>query len=193
MQKLIAFFCAIALMTAMMVPAFASGSISGLETTLVTVATEEKKVESWKIVIVDTNSVKISNAAVKEVVDTVNDPQISMTMLEALEKLDNASLSEEQLAELAEYDFVTDFNAIVLKDGRNYYFNINGSAINAKAQIKIDALQGETDLSNYLIMLINPDNGEIAFLELDANAFNAATGEITVEYPFLGVFALIQK
>ena len=49
------------------------------------------------------------------------------------------------------------------------------------------------DLVDYLIILINPATGEVCFINLDPESFNPETGEITVEFPFLGTFALIQK
>ena len=42
-------------------------------------------------------------------------------------------------------------------------------------------------------MQINPETGEVYFIEIDEESYNPETGEITVEFPCLGLFTVMGK
>ena len=192
MRKLVAMLCATALMLAMAVPALANPSIDILIEELVIVETEVIMEEEWVIVVEDADPSSYANADVRDVVSQVNDPKNSITVADVVEKL-SAYLPAGTEIDLKPYDFVTRFADIVLEkeNAKEYYFD--GNPVPVKVTLRIDALKGETDLSNYLILLIDPETGAAYFIELDPAEFNAETGEITIEIPCLGAIALIQK
>ena len=71
-----------------------------------------------------------------------------------------------------------------------------GTFVAVRAKITLGALAGMQDtsaLSDYLIMLIDPDTGKIYYLELDEESFDPETGAITIDFPCLGAFSLIKK
>lgn len=189
MRKLIAVLCVVAMLFVMAVPALANPSISDLTQSVVAVETDAELPEGAEIIAVEADPSRYEKADVAEVVTIVNDPEAETVLMvkDVVEKLNG------ELADAEAYDFVTTFTDLVLSKDGKYSFDDDGKVVSAKVTLKIDALVGETDLSNYLIMLINSETGELHFIELDPESFNSETGEITVDFPCLGTFSLIQK
>jgi len=212
MRKMAAILFAIALMLTMAVPALANESISDLEIAVTNVELEQSlSDDTLRVEVQEANTDNYTNNDVKTVVAAVNSTTLSTTVEGVAQKMKDylpadTTLSsdgiltvlaqdggEDTVLDLKEFDFVTNFKDLVLTDGSKVAFDDNGRVVSAKMTMIIDALKGETDLSNYRIMLINPDTGASYFIELDPASFNSETGEITVDFPCLGAFSLIQK
>ena len=43
-----------------------------------------------------------------------------------------------------------------------------------------------------MLMQMDPTTGEVYFIEIDAENFNAQTGEITVTFPCMGPFTVLE-
>ncbi len=99
---------------------------------------------------------------------------------------------EDETIVLDDYDFVSDFNDVSVSDDAGVVYDEAGQAVEITITLHDDALtdlDGNSDLSDYLVMLINPVTGEIRFLPLEKDE----SGNVVVKLPFLGVFAIIQK
>lgn len=177
MKRLIAVICAVAMMLAMAIPAMANPSIVELA------ATGEGVTEDGVAIVVAPVDVDAyANDTVKDVVTKVNGSDDVLTPAEIAEMLgaDNAP------ADIADYHQVSVFMDIVATDGSE----IEGPVT---MQVKFDALVGAESLENYLIQVIDPTTGEIYYLSLDPEQFDAETGMVTVTFPVAGPFSLIQK
>ena len=177
MKRLIAVICAVAMMLAMAIPAMANPSIVELA------ATGEGVTEDGVAIVVTPVDVDAyANDTVKDVVTKVNGSDDVLTPAEIAEMLgaDNAP------ADIADYHQVSVFMDIVATDGSE----IEGPVT---MQVKFDALVGAESLENYLIQVIDPTTGEIYYLSLDPEQFDAETGMVTVTFPVAGPFSLIQK
>ena len=193
MQKLVAVLCVLAMMLTMVVPALANPSIGDLSESAVEITTVEELPEGAVVKVQAVAVENYDNETVKEAVNLVNGEESTATVEEVVNKL--AGELPEGKGNLAEYDFVTTFTEVALvKDGETSFDN-EGEVVAPTVTLAVDVLKGVNpeDLANYLFMLINPATGELRFIELDPEAFDAEKGEITVELPFLGALALIQK
>ena len=193
MQKLVAVLCVLAMMLTMVVPALANPSIGDLSESAVEITTVEELPEGAAVKVQVVAVENYDNETVKEAVNLVNEEESTATVEEVVNKL--AGELPEGKGNLAEYDFVTTFTEVALvKDGETSFDN-EGEVVAPTVTLAVDALKGVNpeDLANYLFMLINPATAELSFIELDPEAFDAEKGEITVELPFLGALALIQK
>ena len=213
MKKLAAVLCAIALMLTMAVPAMANKSISDLSENVIEVKTETEVPAGTTVQILPADVDRYDDVAVKAAIASVNNEEAVSTVEEVVtalaEKLpEGTTVSEEGVVtieaeeggedtviDLKEYDFITTFADLALADGSEVSFDDNGVVVEATVTLAIDVLKdvAPEDLNDYLIVLINPTTGEVCFIKLDPETFNPATGEITVDFPFLGTFALIQK
>ena len=209
MKKLAAVLCAIALMLTMAVPAMANVSISDLSANVVEVITKTEIPSGASVQVLPADVNRYDNAAVKEAVAKVNGEETVFTVEEVVTLLadklpEGTTISGEGVVtvaaeeggkntfiDLKEYDFITAFADLVMVNGSEVTFG----AIEVTVKLAIDVLKNVApeDLVDYLIILINPATGEVCFINLDPESFNPETGEITVEFPFLGTFALIQK
>ena len=171
-----------------------------------------------EVIATDTDNYPDSEAgkAVANVVETVNSKEegVAITVEEIAEKaadpstaLKLAGESRVENGELlvktsagkeikpAEYRFATSFADLVLTDGTEVLYDNNGKAVKATAKVKIPALSGvaKEDLANYLILMIDSTTGDVHFIELNPDDFDEESGEVKVDFPCLGSFALIQK
>ncbi len=99
---------------------------------------------------------------------------------------------EDETIVLDEYDFVSDFNDVSVSDDAGVVYDETGLISEITITLRDDALTdlgSESDLSNYMVMLINPVTGELRFLPLEKDG----NGNVIVKLPFAGVFAIIQK
>jgi hypothetical protein len=192
MKKLAAVLCAIALMLTMVAPAMANQSISDLSEDVIEVTPETEIPEGASVEVLPADVNRYENEAVKEAVAGVNGEETVSTVEEVVTAL-NAELPEG--VEAMDYDFITAFADVVLVEGSEVTFDDNGNVVQASVKLAVDVLKdvAPEDLDDYMIMLINPATGEVRFIKLDPESFNQETGEITVDFPFLGTFALIQK
>ncbi len=198
-MKKIALLLAVIMMFA--VTALANPSITDLTEALVEAEAVVLQEDGTEVPLAEGKSIEVLEAdperydldAVKEAVAAVNGDDTSATVADVAALLADYQPEGELPIDLSEYDFVTSFADLALVDGAEVSFDDNGAVVKVTATLKIDALAGETDLSSYKVLLINPTSGEMAFLDMDQESFVPETGEVTVEFPFLGTFALIQK
>lgn len=209
MKKLVAIVCVIVMMLTVAVSALANPSITELAAEITEVKTNVELKEEEEIVIVLADPETYENAVVKEAVKKTNSKEESITVKDVAVMLSavNDDVTFEGIltlesedgttktVDLEKYDFVANFADLGISDGTEVSFDDNGEVVSVTATVAFDALQGAdpADLENYLIMLINPTTGEMKFIELDADSFDPETGSLTVSFPFLGAFTLIQK
>ena len=91
-----------------------------------------------------------------------------------------------------DYDFITRFADVVLTDGTNVMYDDNGNVVSAKVTFKSEAVKG-AKAENLLIMQIDPKTGKVYFIEILPEDFDPETGEITVTFPCLGPFTILEK
>ena len=168
----------------------------GSETTVTTITTTESDgtVTTTQETTEDSDGV----TAVKDVAASLAElPANSGLKLEETEAgtteltFKNADGAEETIV-LDEYDFVSDFNEVSVSDDAGVVYDEAGLISEITITLRDDALTdlgSESDLSNYMVMLINPVIGELRFLPLEKDG----NGNVIVKLPFAGVFAIIQK
>lgn len=184
MKKFLAILCAMVLLLATMATALANPSISDLSTTA---AEAEGLAEGTSIAVTEAKAEEYTGA-VADIVKNVNEGDEPYTVEQALTDLDKTDV----LADAASYDFVTNFAELTLSQGDEVVVDEEGN-IAVKVTLTIDALKGvaEADLANYKLLVVNPTTSDVAVLDL--TAVDLAAGQVSAEFPFLGVFALIQK
>ena len=153
-----------------------------------------------KVSTVDTSAY---SEKVKSIVDSVNDPEQSVDVAEAVAALAGDSITvigvdgnaAQQAVDFTNYHLVTGFWEVFLTDGTTRMHKLNGNKVPATVKVTFDTLKGESkdNLGNYQIMLVDIETGEICLLDLNADSFDPETGSLTVRFPFLGAFALVQK
>ena len=191
MKKLVAVICVLAMILS--VPAFAAGS-PDLFPVLAGVTTVAPVSEGWSIQIQSPADPEvIANPTVKDIVVAANDDEAPMTVADAVALLAqlNGVEAEEILANAEGFDFLTGFANLVLSNGNQVAFDDNGAPVQATVTMTADALKGQS-VDGVQVILLNTVTGEVEFIELDPETFNADNGEITVDFPFLGSFALIK-
>ena len=206
MKKLIALICAVAMMLTLAIPAMANPSIEEIETEVEEVELEtelSEESEGFEVVVASVNPEAYGDETVAEVVTRVNDADDTITVEEIAVALKDKNDGEVVLTtdkgnpvDPSEYSFVTKFSEIAITDGSEVKFNDAGNVVAVRAKVTLGALAGMQDtsaLSDYLIMLIDPDTGKIYYLELDEESFDPETGAITIDFPCLGAFSLIKK
>ena len=182
MKKFLAVLLSVALLLGCMNAALANPSISDLSTSVVSIEPLTELPEGVTIVVREAQPDSYADAGVAKIVNDMADENTVVTP---------ADVSEE----LADYDFITNFSDVVaVKDGVAS-FELDGAPVSAKITFDVDALKGVAadDLGSYSFLLINPATGEFQLLSADAESFDSDKGEVTVEFPFLGTFALVQK
>jgi hypothetical protein len=97
--------------------------------------------------------------------------------------------------DLSKMDLVSCFSEIVLNaiQTNEKFYDVVGKHDSIKVTLIYEQLKNlsKTNLGKYRILLIQPETAEAALLKLDPDTYKSKTGEITVEFPFMGVFALI--
>ena len=141
------------------------------------------------------DNVVYSDPVAEGAVDALNNGEIS-TPEEFFEAADgdNKTDSDYLPGDLSEAHFVTRFVGAVGKDDGNGNYTYPKEPVTKS--LKFDSLVGVNveDLLNYAIVLVNPEDGTIAFVYLAeyAEDFNPETGEFKITLPFYGAYALMQ-
>lgn len=190
MKKLVAALCAAALLLTMIVPALANPSISDLSESVKEITPKTELSEGKSILVLPADVTRYENAGVQGVVSSVNDGEEVATFADVISALNaNVAINPE------DYDFITAFSDVILSDGETLSFTDEGNVVAADVKMDVDVLKDvdANDLGDYAVVLIDPANGAVDLLTLDAETFAPETGEITVSFPHLGTFALIQK
>ena len=207
MKKVLTLIFVIAILVVGMAPAMANPSIGTPTMTgeaevirdeehPVSAEVAERLDNGWSFGATEVQPEMITNTDVAEAVKAVNSsetnatPEDTLSSLQALQPEDGLTA-----ADLAGYDYVTQFTALVLTDGTEYYFTGEDDKMVIRVKLKIDALVGENpeNLGNYLVMVIDPNTGVVTTSPLLADTFDSAEGTVDVEFSSTGMFALIQK
>lgn len=198
MRKLTAVLCAVVLTLGMAATVFANPSISTIGTEKVTVSAETaaKLGEGMSIAVKEAAPENYENAAVAEAVKKLNDNATKITMAEilAILKIDAGTAKTEsgKAIELTKYEPITKFADLVVTDGASVEYNVNGEVISVEATITLDAVKG-AKAEDLLIMQLNPKTGDTYLIEFEEDKFDAETGEVTVTFPCLGPFTVLEK
>ena len=205
MKKLIALIGVITLLCSVAFPALANGSIGTLLPDIEVLPQPKTTTSSGTNSIQDhivasgtaTPDAKWA-AEVKKLIEDFNNPNTTLSvkdMLDALLNLPANSGNSDLVNTLADADFVSSFAQINLNYSGEAFYSSNSKDISVKQRMVYPQLLNLANLDGYMILLINPVNGRFALLDLNAVAenFDSATGAITLNLPFLGIFALIQK
>ncbi|MDO4322032.1 MAG: hypothetical protein Q4C61_05850 [Lachnospiraceae bacterium] len=199
MKKLTALLVAGVMTIGMTMTAFANPSISTIATEQVEVSAETAAVipEGKKIVVTEVDPEKYESKEAAEVVTKVNDEATKITMKEILEtlKVDTTAEIKTESGNVVDptvYEPITKFADLVITDGTSVEYDVDGEVVSAKVTLTIEALK-DADVENLLIMQINPKTGEVYFIEIDEEDFDPETGEITVTFPCLGPFTILEK
>lgn len=207
MKKWTALFCAAAMTLTMGMTAMALPSIPGAGVEEVVVSEETAKLipEEKKLVVETADPEKYNKEAVSEKVikavallnDSKQEEPVTMkAVLEALEIVDITKVpvkDSEEPADLTGYEPITKFTDLKITDGTSVEFDVNGEVISAEVTFTVEALKDVEDLEKILIMQIDPETGEVYFIEVSEEDFDAETGELTVKFPCLGPFTILEK
>lgn len=199
MRKLAALLAAGAMTIGMTMTAFANPSISTVAVEQVTVSAETSALipAGKEIVVKEADPANYESAEAAEVVTKLNDEAATVTMSEILEilKVDTtAEIKTESgtVIDPTEYEPIMKFADLYVTDGTSVEYDVNGEVISVEITLTLEALK-DADPENILIMQINPKTGEVYFIEIDAESFDPATGEVTVAFPCLGPFTVLEK
>lgn len=199
MKKLTALLCAAVMTLGMTASAFANPSISTVAVDKVTVSAETAAIlpagKSLEVREANPTDYKSSEAA--EAVTKLNDDAQTVTVAELLTilKVDTtAEIKTESgtVIDPAAYEPLVKFADLVVTDGATVEYDINGQVTAVKLTITLEAVKAAA-AENLLIMQINPVTGEVHFIEISEEDFDPETGEITVTFPCLGPFTVLEK
>lgn len=197
MRKFTSVLCAAVLTLGMAVTAFANPSVSTIATEKVAVSAEtEAKLGGKTLTVKGAAPENYENAAVADAVKKLNDKDSKVTMTEMLSilKVDVSAAKTESGKEidLTKYEPITKFADLVATDGTSVEYDINGEVISVEATITLDAVK-DAEAENLMIMQLNPKTGDVHFIEFEEDKFDAETGEVTVTFPCMGPFTVLEK
>ena len=202
MKRFTAILCAAVLSLGTANTVFANPSIRDLtieeQKPEVSAETREILPEGKEIVVKEVEPELYEKEEVKEVVTKLNDEKQVITVEELLTTLE-VDLEEEIRTESGnpidplEYDFITKFADLVLTDGTTVEYDFNGEVKAVTTTVRIEALKEVEDIRNIVLMHIDPKTGEVYFIEIREEDFDPETGEITVTFPCLGPFTVLEK
>lgn len=198
MRKFTAVLCAAALTLGMAVTAYANPSVStiGTEQVVVSAETAAKLGEGMSVTVKDAAPESYENAAAAEAVTKLNDSATKITMAEMLDilKVDASTAKTESgnAIDPTKYEPITKFADLVVTDGASVQYDVNGEIISVEATITLDAVKG-AKAEDLVLMQINPKSGDVHFIEFEEEKFDAETGEVTVTFPCLGPFTVLEK
>ena len=189
MKKFLAVLLTVALLLGC--TALANPSISDLTETVVSIEPLTELPDGMTIVVREAQPETYDSDNVVKIVEAMANPDAAITPDDIKE-----DLALEDGVNLADYDFITGFSDVVLvKENGEAAFDLDGAPVSAKVTFAVDALKGVSadDLGSYCFLLINPATGEAKLLNVESDGFDSEKGEVSVVFPFLGTFALLQK
>lgn len=202
MKKFAAILCAAAMALGMVSTAFANPSISDVtvEEQDAVVDEETAKIipDGMKLVVKEADTDKYQEKNVAEVVTKLNDPKTQITMQEMLDILkvdtkEEIKTTSDTVIDPLEYEPISKYADLVLTDGTVVEYTIQGNIKSIKATIKMEALKDVKDIEKILLMQLDQKTGKVYFIEIDKDDYDPKTGEITVEFPCLGPFCILEK
>ncbi|MDO5541623.1 MAG: hypothetical protein Q4F83_16440 [Eubacteriales bacterium] len=202
MKKFAAILCAAVMSLGMVSSVMANPSIQDatIEKQDVVVAEETAQIipEGKKLVVMEAAPDKYESKEAAEVVTKLNDPKTTITMKEMLDilKVDTTKEIKTESGNVinpSEYEPISKFADLVLTDGTTVEYDINGEVKAVKATVKAEALKDVKDIKDCVLMQIDPKAGEVYFIESDEESYVPETGEVTVTFPCLGPFCVLEK
>ena len=189
MRKLTALLCTAAMTLGMAASAFANPSVSTVapESVSVSAASAALLPEGTTLVVQAANPANYANAQVAEAVTMLNDATQTVTMSQMLEIL-QVDLTQEittaggMVIDPTAYEPITQFVDLAISDGAEVAYDVDGNVLSVEATITLEAVIG-ANAEDLMLMQMDPTTGEVYFIEIDAENFNAQTGEITVTFP----------
>lgn len=198
MKKLVALLCTAAMVLSTAAVAFANPSISTIapESVKVSAATQAALPAGATLKVAEPKTDAYKTPEVKTVVDKLNSSTEVTTVKEMLETLKVDTTKEIKttgdtvVEDIEAYAPISKFMDLVmeLSDGSETY------ELGEKVEltITVEAVKG-ADPKNLLIMQVDPETGDVYFIEIDEDDFDPETGEITAEFPCLGPITILEK
>lgn len=160
--------------------------------------------EDWKLRVetIDGTDEKALDAytkieALKRILRTVNDEKNKPTVEQIenelkelkVEDIHNVETKSGEKIDLTEYKFTTQFVDLAAVLGDEVEYNPEGEI---EVKIAFEAAK-DKKAEDLVIMLVNPETGEIVFITLGEDDLDPKTGEMKVKLPFLGAITILDK
>ena len=133
----------------------------------------------------------------KSILKKVNDEKKKPTVEQIEEELKelkvkdihNVETKSGEKIDLTEYKFTTQFVDLAAVRGDEVKYTLDGEI---EVKIAFEAAKGKK-AEDLVIMLVNPETGEIVFITLGKDDLDPKTGEMKVKLPFLGAMTILDK
>ena len=198
MRKLTALLCTAAMTFGMAASAFANPSVSTVAPESVTVSAASAALipAGMSLTVQEADPTNYTNTQVADVVTRLNDSQQTITMSEMLDILQvdltqDVTTQNGTVIDPTAYNPIAQFVDLVISDGATVAYDVDGNVLSVEATITLEAAIG-ANVEDLLLMQLDPTTGDVYFIEIDAENFNAETGEITVTFPCLGPFTVLE-
>lgn len=198
MRKLTALLCTAAMTFGMAASAFANPSVSTVAPESVTVSAASAALipAGMSLMVQKADPTNYTNTQVADVVTRLNDSQQTITMSEMLDILQvdltqDVTTQNGTVIDPTAYNPIAQFVDLVISDGATVAYDVDGNVLSVEATITLEAAIG-ANVEDLLLMQLDPTTGDVYFIEIDAENFNAETGEITVTFPCLGPFTVLE-
>lgn len=198
MRKLTALLCTAAMTFGMVASAFANPSVSTVAPESVTVSAASAALipAGMSLTVQEADPTNYTNTQVADVVTRLNDSQQTITMSEMLDILQvdltqDVTTQNGTVIDPTAYNPIAQFVDLVISDGATVAYDVDGNVLSVEATITLEAAIG-ANVEDLLLMQLDPTTGDVYFIEIDAENFNAETGEITVTFPCLGPFTVLE-
>lgn len=160
--------------------------------------------EDWKLRVetIDGTDEKALDAytkvdPLKRILRTVNDEKNKPTVEQIenelkelkVEDIHNVETKSGEKIDLTEYKFTTQFVDLAAVLGDEVEYTPEGGI---EVKIAFEAAK-DKKAEDLVIMLVNPETGEIVFITLGEDDLDPKTGEIKVKLPFLGAITILDK
>lgn len=202
MKRLTALFCAAAMTLTMGVTAMALPSVSSTGAEKVTVSAEAAALipEGKELAVKTADPKNYEVETVAKAVEALNNIKEGETVSTAavmrvlgFTDLTKITTADNKTVDLTGFEPITKFADLMLTDGTSVEFDANGETVSIEATISAEVLKDVQDLANILLMQMDPKTGEVYFIEVTEENFNGETGELTVKFPCLGPFTILEK
>lgn len=148
--------------------------------------TDEKALDAY-------TKVEPLKSILKKVNDEKNKPTVEQIEEELkelkVEDIHNVETKSGEKIDLTEYKFTTQFVDLAAVLGDEVEYTPEGEI---EVKIAFEAAK-DKKAEDLVIMLVNPETSEIAFITLGEDDLDPKTGEIKVKLPFLGAITILDK
>lgn len=148
--------------------------------------TDEKALDAY-------TKIEALKSILRKVNDEKNKPTVEQIEEELkelkVEDIHNVETKSEEKIDLTEYKFTTQFVDLAAVRGDEVKYTPDGEI---EVKIAFEAAK-DKKAEDLVIMLVNPETGEIVFITFDEDDFDPKTGEMKVKLPFLGAMTILDK